>query len=123
MNVEELTLATSLDITNFLMPWIAVLISIISALLVKDWVTSFVKGLKFKLNSAFNPGDIVILDDQEAVIISIGITRTVFEKVDKRGVVWRYVPNERLTYLKLEKVIRKDVHQNGSEKKKETLLS
>ena len=123
MNVEELTLATSLDITNFLMPWIAVLISIISALLVKDWVTSFVKGLKFKLNSAFNPGDIVILDDQEAVIISIGITRTVFEKVDKRGIVWRYVPNERLTYLKLEKVIRKDVHQNGSEKKKETLLS
>ena len=123
MNVEELTLATSLDITSFLMPWIAVLISIISALLVKDWVTSFVKGLKFKLNSAFNPGDIVILDDQEAVIISIGITRTVFEKVDKRGIVWRYVPNERLTYLKLEKVIRKDVHQNGSEKKKETLLS
>ena len=98
-------------------------VSCISALLVKDWVTSFVKGLKFKLNSAFNPGDIVILDDQEAVIISIGITRTVFEKVDKRGVVWRYVPNERLTYLKLEKVIRKDVHQNGSEKKKETLLS
>ena len=123
MNVEELTLATSLDITSFLMPWIAVLISIISALLVKDWVTSFVKGLKFKLNSAFNPGDIVILDDQEAVIISIGITRTVFEKVDKRGIVWRYVPNERLTYLKLEKVIRIDVHQNGSEKKKETLLS
>lgn len=123
MNVEELTLATSLDITSFLMPWIAVLISIISALLVKDWVTSFVKELKFKLNSAFNPGDIVILDDQEAVIISIGITRTVFEKVDKRGIVWRYVPNERLTYLKLEKVIRKDVHQNGSEKKKETLLS
>jgi len=123
MNVEELTLATSLDITSFLMPWIAVLISIISALLVKDWVTSFVKGLKFKLNSAFNPGDIVILDDQEAVIISIGITRTVFEKVDKRGIVWRYVPNERLAYLKLEKVIRKDVHPNGSEKKKETLLS
>ena len=123
MNIEELTLATGLSITSFLMPWIAVLVSIIMALLVKDWATSFAKGLKFKMNRDFNPGDIVLLDGEEAVIITIGITKTVFEKVNKKGLVWRYVPNERLAYLKLEKVVRTDVHKNGSSEKKETLLS
>jgi hypothetical protein len=123
MNINELTLATGLDITSFLMPWLTVLVSIILALMIKDWATSLAKGLKFKLNNAFNPGDLVLLDGEEAVIITIGITKTVFEKVNDRGIVWRYVPNERLAYLKLEKVIRSDVHENGAEKKKETLLS
>ena len=123
MNIEELTLATGLSITSFLMPWIAVLVSIIMALLVKDWATSFAKGLKFKMNRDFNPGDIVLLDGEEAVIITIGITKTVFEKVNKRGLVWRYVPNERLAYLKLEKIVRTDVHKNGYSEKKETLVS
>ena len=124
MNIEELTLATGLSITSFLMPWIAVLVSIIMALLVKDWATSFAKGLKFKMNRDFNPGDIVLLDSEEAVIITIGLTKTVFEKVNKRGLVWRYVPNERLAFLKLEKVIRTDVVDTDDiPKKKETLLS
>ena len=123
MNIEELTLATGLSITSFLMPWIAVLVSIIMALLIKDWATSFAKGLKFKMNRDFNPGDIVLLDGEEAVIITVGITKTVFEKVNKKGLVWRYVPNERLAYLKLEKIVRTDVHKNGFSEKKETLLS
>jgi len=123
MNINELTLATGLDITSFLMPWLTVLVSIILAMMIKDWATSLAKGLKFKLNNAFNPGDVVLLDGEEAVIITIGITKTVFEKVNDRGIVWRYVPNERLAYLKLEKVIRSDVHENGAEKKKETLLT
>ena len=75
------------------------------------------------MNRDFNPGDVVLLDGEEAVIITIGVTKTVFEKVNNRGIVWRYVPNERLAYLKLEKVVRSDVRKNGSEKKKETLLS
>ena len=123
MNIEELTLATGLSITSFLMPWIAVLVSIIMSLLIKDWATSFAKGLKFKMNRDFNPGDIVLLDGEEAVIITVGITKTVFEKVNKKGLVWRYVPNERLAYLKLEKIVRTDVHKNGFSEKKETLLS
>jgi hypothetical protein len=123
MNIEELSLTTSMQLTAFLMPWLTILVSIIMAMMIKDWATSLAKGIKFKLNNAFNPGDIVILDDEEAVIIAIGITKTVFEKVDKRGIVWRYVPNERLAYLKLEKVIRKDVHKNGASEKKEKLLT
>ena len=123
MNIEELSLTTSMQLTAFLMPWLTILVSIIMAMMIKDWATSLAKGIKFKLNNAFNPGDIVILDDEEAVIIAIGITKTVFEKVDERGIVWRYVPNERLAYLKLEKVIRKDVHKNGVSEKKEKLLT
>ena len=123
MNIEELAVGTGLNITSFLMPWIAALLSIIIALMIKDWASSFAKGLKFKMNREFNPGDIVLLDNEEAVIINIGLTKTVFEKVNDRGIVWRYVPNERLAYLKLEKVVRSDVRQNGAEKKKETLLS
>ena len=123
MNIEELAVGTSLDITGFLMPWLAALLSIIIALMIKDWATSFAKGLKFKMNRDFNPGDVVLLDGEEAVIITIGVTKTVFEKVNNRGIVWRYVPNERLAYLKLEKVVRSDVRKNGSEKKKEALLS
>jgi hypothetical protein len=105
------------------MPWVTILISIIMAMMIKDWAVSFVKGLKFKMNREFNPGDVVLLDGEEAVIITIGLTKTVFEKIGNKGLVWRYVPNERLAYLKLEKVVRTDVRKNGAEKKKETLLS
>ena len=124
MNIEELAVGTSLDITAFLVPWASALLSIIIALMIKDWATSFAKGLKFKMNRDFNPGDVVILDSEEAVIITIGLTKTVFEKINNRGLVWRYVPNERLAYLKLEKVVRTDVIDiDDTAKKKETLLS
>ena len=124
MNIEELAVGTSLNITSFLIPWASALLSIIIALMIKDWATSFAKGLKFKMNRDFNPGDVVLLDSEEAVIITIGVTKTVFEKVNNRGIVWRYVPNERLAYLKLEKVIRTDVIDiDDTAKKKETLLS
>ena len=124
MNIEELALGASLNITSFLMPWVTILISIIMAMMIKDWAVSFVKGLKFKMNREFNPGDVVLLDGEEAVIITIGLTKTVFEKVNNRGLVWRYVPNERLVFLKLEKVIRTDVvDADDIPKKKETLLS
>ena len=70
MNIEELAVSTSLDITGFLLPWASMLLSIIIALMIKDWATSFAKGLKFKMNREFNPGDVVILDSEEAVMVS-----------------------------------------------------
>ena len=48
MNIEELSLATSLQLTTFLMPWLTILISIIMAMMIKDWATSLAKGIKFK---------------------------------------------------------------------------
>jgi|14_taG_2_1085336.scaffolds.fasta_scaffold32987_3 hypothetical protein len=104
--IEELVLGSSMDATEFLLPWIAVLLSVIVALMIKDWTAALVRGLRFKFSPAFNPGDVVFIDGDEAVIVSIGLIRTIFEKQGPRGTVWHYVANERLTFLKLEKVIK-----------------
>lgn len=106
MNIEELALATSLSLTDILMPWAAILLSIIAAMMIKDFTTALVRGIRFKMSPNFNPGDVVIIDGEEATIISIGILRTVFERNGPEGIVWRYVANERLAFLKLEKVVR-----------------
>ena len=37
-----------LDVTDLLMPWISVLISLLVAIWMKDYATSLAKGLKFK---------------------------------------------------------------------------
>ena len=113
----------SMDLTGMLLPWIAVLTSLIIAIWVKDFAVSVAKGLKFRLDPAFNEGDEVLLDGELAIIVKIGIRQSVFGVYRDRGYTWRYVPNERLAYLKLEKVVRTDVRKNGAEKKKETLLS
>ena len=110
----------SLQMTDVLMPWIAVLISIMIAIWFKDWATKLAKGIAFKLNPQFKEGDKVILDGERALIVKIGLTQTVFgiekDSGQFRGdYVWRYVPNERLSYLKLEKVVRSDVHKDTSE--------
>lgn len=105
-SIEELLLNTSLDATEFLLPWIAILVSVIAALMVKDWTVAIVRGMRFKMSPAFNPGDLVLLEGEEAVIISIGLIRTIFERTENSATVWRYVPNERLAFLKLEKVVR-----------------
>jgi uncharacterized Zn finger protein len=118
MNANELAMDAATDITTLLMPWITVLLSIIIALMIKEIATSISKGLKFKMSKVFQPGDVVILDGEEATIIHIGLTQTVFERIGERGLVWRYVPNERIQFLKLEKVIRSDVKEiNGNGEK------
>ena len=116
MNVNDLAMGAATDITTLLMPWITVVLSIIIALFIKDISTSIAKGVKFKMSKEFKPGDVVLLDNDEATIIHIGLTQTVFERVGDRGLVWRYVPNERIQFLKLEKVIRSDVKEmrNGA---------
>ena len=112
-----------LDVTDLLMPWISVLISLLVAIWMKDYATSLAKGLKFKLNPAFNEGDEVLLDGELSMIVKIGTRETVFGVYSDRGYTWRYVPNERIPYLKLEKVIKKDLHIDTDEEKAEKLKS
>ena len=52
-----------------------------------------------------------------AMIVKIGARQTVFGVYSERGYTWRYVPNERIPYLKLEKVIKKDLHVDTDEEK------
>ena len=106
-----------IEVTDLLMPWISVLVSLLVAIWMKDYATSLAKGLKFKMNPAFNEGDEVLLDGELSMIVKIGTRETVFGVYSERGYTWRYVPNERIPYLKLEKVIKKDLHIDTDEEK------
>jgi hypothetical protein len=111
----------SSDLTELILPWVAVLMSAIIAFMLKDFVSSFSKGMKFKFNPQFREGDKVILDGERALIVKIGMTETVFGVTKSSGefdgdYVWRYVPNERISFLKLEKLIF-DVTSINNEKK------
>ena len=112
-----------LSLTDMAMPWITVLVSIIVAVWLKDYATSIAKGLKFKMNPAFNEGDEVLLDGEPAMIVKIGTVETVFGVYSDRGYTWRYVPNERIPYIKLEKVINKNLHLDTDEERATKLKS
>ena len=113
----------SMDLTGMLLPWIIVLISLVIAVWFKDFATGLAKGLSFKYDPAFKEGDEVILDGCTAMIVKIGARQTVFGLYSERGYTWRYVPNERIPYLKLEKVVKKDLHIDSEEEKAEKLKS
>ena len=49
------------------------LASVLGGLALKDYSVSFIKGLKFKLNSQFNEGDKVLLDGEQAMIIKLSL--------------------------------------------------
>ena len=89
----------SMDLSNMLLPWITVLISLVVAIWVKDFATALAKGLRFKFDPAFNEGEEVLLDGELAMIVKIGARQTVFGVYSHRGYTWRYVPNERIPYL------------------------
>jgi len=111
----------SMDLSDMLLPWIGILLSLVVSVWFKDFATGIAKGLKFKMNPAFNEGDEVLLDSEPAMIVKIGTTETVFGVYSDRGYTWRYVPNERIPLLKLEKVIKKDLHIDTDEEKAQKL--
>ena len=113
----------TLQLTSFLLPWIGILLSAIIAIMFKDWATSLAKGLEFKWNPAFNEGDTIILDGQEGMIVKIGTRETVFSVYSDNGLIWRYVPNERIVFLKLEKVMNPNLHLDTEEEKAKKLQS
>ncbi len=113
----------SMELSDFLLPWIGVLISLVVAIWFKDFATGLAKGLKFKMDPAFNEGDEVLLDGELAMIVKIGARQTVFGVYSERGYTWRYVPNERIPVLKLEKVIKKDLHVDTDEEKAQKMKS
>ena len=113
----------TLQLTEFILPWVGILISFIIAVWVKDIATGLAKGFKFQMNKAFNEGDKVLLEGDDAVIIKIGISETVFGVYSDKGYIWRYVPNERIHTLKLEKIINPDLHLDTDREKAEKIQS
>ena len=100
----------ALEITELLLPYIGMVMIVIFGFMLKDFATKMSKGIAFRFNRQFQEGDHVLLDGERALIVKIGFTQTVFGVTKSGGdfdtdYVWRYVPNERIEFLKLEKII------------------
>ena len=95
----------SLDLTNALVPLIAIFLSLGLGFFIKDLIANFVTGVRFKFDGSFNEGDKCIVDGDRAVLVKVGIYESVFSIINGRGHVWRFVPNERIKFLKIEKII------------------
>ncbi|QDP47978.1 MAG: hypothetical protein Tp1100SUR763771_31 [Prokaryotic dsDNA virus sp.] len=95
--------------------------SVLGGLALKDYSVSFIKGLKFKLSSQFTEGDKVLLDGEKAMIIKIGIGTTVFGVYGRDGYTWRYIANQKIESLKLEKIVDKNLHADSAEEKAQKL--
>lgn len=99
------------QLEQLIAPIITSLVGLVIMLWLKDLAAKIAKGLSFRLNKAFNEGDKVILDNEPAVIVKIGLSQTVFaiyktkDTTNEIETHWRYVPNERIPWIKLEKVI------------------
>ena len=99
-----------LDLTSLLAPWIAILISLSAVFWFKDFATNMMCGIKFKMNSAFNEGDHIILDGGDAIIVKIGLRETVFGVYSDKGYVWEFITNDRLKFHKIQKIVNKNLH-------------
>ena len=106
-----------IELNDFYIQFIGFLLTMLLGLAVKDYAVSFMEGLFFRLFSPFDEGDKVLLEDQTAMIIKIGLNQTVFGVYGEEGYTWRYVPNERIPYLKLEKVVDSDLHADTADEK------
>ena len=93
-------------ITAYVTPVLALLISGIVALWVKELVGDVVASIRWKMKPGFEPGDVVYLDGERATIISIGYSETIFEVDNGRGKIWRYIRNTRVqNNHRLEQII------------------
>ena len=102
--------AIAVELTELFLPYIGMVMIVIIGFMIKDYATKLSKGIAFSMNSQFKEGDHVLLDDERALIVKIGLTQTVFGIQKTHGefdgdYIWRYVPNERIDFLKLEKIV------------------
>jgi len=109
------------EVTELILPYIGMVLIVVFGFMFKDFATKLSKGIAFSMNKQFQEGDHVLLDGERALIVKIGITQTVFGVTKVGGewdgdYIWRYVPNERIDFLKLEKIIfdRTPINNNTS---------
>ena len=119
--MEEQLNNISIEFTELILPWVAVMISIVFFLWFKDYATGIAKGLKFKLDPHFQEGDEVWLENEPAVILKIGMTQTIFGIINGRGYIWRFVDNESIFEMKLEKMVSDKVHYDTKEEQSKKL--
>ena len=108
--MEEQISNISLEFSELILPYIGIMISIVLFLWFKDFAIGISKGLKFKIDPHFQEGDEVWLEDEPAVILKIGMTQTIFGIVNGRGYIWRFIDNETIFEMKLEKIVSDKIH-------------
>ena len=108
--MEENLSNLSIEFSQLILPYIGIMISIVFFLWFKDFAIGISKGLKFKIDPHFQEGDEVWLEDESAVILKIGMTQTIFGIVNGRGYIWRFIDNERIFEMKLEKMVSDKIH-------------
>ena len=108
--MEESLSNISIEFSQLILPYIGVMISIVFFLWFKDFAIGISKGLKFKIDPHFQEGDEVWLENEPAVILKIGMTQTIFGIVNGRGYIWRFIDNERIFEMKLEKMVSDKIH-------------
>ena len=101
------------ELTDLILPWLGIMLSVVMFMWFKDYALQISKGLKFKLDPHFQEGDEVWLEDEPAVIVKIGLSSTVFGIVNGRGYIWRFVPNESIFEIKLEKMVSDKIHYDS----------
>ena len=111
MTMFEITLS------DFYVEFIGFVLTLLVGLALKDWAVGFVKGATFRLMSSFKEGDKVILDGNTALIIKIGFSQTVFGVYNDDGYTWRYISNQKIDTLKLEKIVDSELHADTAEEK------
>ena len=111
----------AIEITEFILPYIGMVVIVVFGFMFKDFATKWGKGIAFQMNNQFQEGDHVLIDGERALIVKIGMTQSVFGVTKSNGefdgdYVWRYVPNERIEFLKLEKIIFDHTPLNNTNK-------
>ena len=101
------------ELTDLILPWLGIMLSVVMFMWFKDYALQISKGLKFKLDLHFQEGDEVWLENEPAVIVKIGLSSTVFGIVNGRGYIWRFVPNESIFGMKLEKIVSDKIHYDS----------
>ena len=112
----------TIELSAYYVEFIGFLLTLIVGLSVRDAATSFVKGAKFRFNPAFSEGDKVLLDGNPALIVKIGLSETVFGVYGDEGYTWRYVPNTRIEFLRLEKIVDTDLHKDTAQEKAQKIV-
>ena len=58
--------AAALEVTEFLLPYIGMVMIVIIGFMIKDYATKLSKGIAFSMNSQFKEGDHVLLDGESS---------------------------------------------------------
>ena len=108
MEAEAVMTVTELSnhITVLFLPILAVVMTVLFGMAIKDAAAAIAKGMMFRFNGVFKEGDIVFLDGERAIIVKVGVLQYVFGITKEDGTYcWRYVNNTRMDNLRLEKIL------------------